>query len=180
MSEKELIKACQNNQREAQFELVRQFAPRLLAVCRRYVPSGLEGEDTLQDAFIQIFSNLGQYDPEKGTLWPWLRQVTINSALKKHRLVGRWHLNSVGTEELIGIASLDQDLNRLEAEQIEVLIHQLPDGQREVFNLVAVEGYSHDECADMLGMATGTSRAYLTRGRKRLQDMISQLETTRV
>ncbi|MCF8238682.1 MAG: sigma-70 family RNA polymerase sigma factor [Saprospiraceae bacterium] len=180
MTEKELINACQDNQREAQFELVRLFAPRLLAVCNRYVPSGLEGEDTLQDAFIQIFAKLEQYDPEKGSLWGWLRQVTINSALKKHRLVGRWHLNSVGTEELNGIAGLDQDLNRLETEEIESLIHQLPEGQREVFNLVGVEGYSHDECADMLGMATGTSRAYLTRARKRLQEMISQMETTRV
>lgn len=180
MTEQDLIKACKNNQREAQFELVRLYAPRLLAVCKRYVPSGLEGEDTLQDAFIQIFYHLDQFDPVKGSLWTWLRQVTINSALKKHRLVGRWHLNSVSTEELNGFVGIDQEMNRLAVEEMEEVIRQLPDGQREVFNLVAVEGYSHDECAEMLGMATGTSRAYLARARKRLQEIISQLEMTRI
>ncbi len=180
MTEKELIKACQNNQREAQFELVRQFAPRLLTVCRRYVPNGLTPEDTLQDAFIQIFSHLDQFDVEKGTLWGWLCRITINSALKKHRLIGRWHLDRSGIEEMGDLSQFDQEMNRLEVDEIVGLIQILPDGQREVFNLVAIEGYSHEECGEMLGMATGTSRAYLSRARLQLQQSIIQLEMTRI
>ena len=180
MTEQDLIKACKDNQREAQFELVRLFAPRLLAVCRRYVPSGLTSQDTLQDAFIQIFNHLDQFDPEKGSLWGWLRRITVNTALKKHRLIGRWHLDRNGMEELADLPQFDQEMNRLEVDEIEVLIQQLPDGQREVFNLVAVEGYSHEECGEMLGMATGTSRAYLSRARLQLQQSIIQLEMTRI
>lgn len=180
MSEHELIEACRNNRREAQFTLVRQFAPRLLAVCRRYVPAGLDAEDTLQDAFVQIFSNLGQFDPGRGSLWSWLCRVTINCALKKHRLTGRWHLDRATLEEVPEIVDLDHELNRLDAQAIESLISQLPEGQRQVFNLVAVEGFSHQECGELLGMATGTSRAYLARARQQLQQQIFQMETQRL
>jgi len=180
MTEKELIRACQNNQREAQFTLVRLFAPRLLAVCRRYVPDGLDAEDTLQDAFVQIFSHLDQYDPARGTLWKWLCRVAVNAALKKHRLTGRWHLDRAALEDVPEIADLDHELNRLEARAIEDLIRALPDGQRQVFNLVAVEGFSHQECGELLGMATGTSRAYLARARQQLQQQIIHMETQRL
>ncbi|MBK7341846.1 MAG: sigma-70 family RNA polymerase sigma factor [Saprospiraceae bacterium] len=180
MTEKELIKACRNNQREAQFTLVRQFAPRLLAMCRRYVPDGLDAEDTLQDAFSQIFSHLDQFDSAKGTLFSWLCRVTINCALKKHRLTGRWHLDRAGLEDVPEIADLDHELNRLNAQAIESLVRQLPEGQRHVFNLVAIEGYSHRECGELLGMATGTSRAFLARARQQLQQQIIHMETQRL
>ena len=107
-------------------------------------------------------------------------RVTINCALKKHRLTGRWHLDRATLEEVPEIVDLDHELNRLDAQAIESLISQLPEGQRQVFNLVAVEGFSHQECGELLGMATGTSRAYLARARQQLQQQIFQMETQRL
>ncbi len=178
MNEGTLIQGCIQKDRSAQFELVRTFSPRLLTVCRRFVPAGLDPKDTLQDAFIQIFTQLERFDPNRGELWPWMKKITIHAALKKHRLISKWHLNGTVLSDVNEpIAAIKNALHNLDAEQILALIAQLPTGQREVFNLVAIEGYSHEECAVLLGMASGTSRAYLARARMTLKERLLTIQT---
>lgn len=178
MNEGTLIKSCIHQDRSAQFELVRVFGPRLLTVCRRFVPAGLDPKDSLQDAFIQIFSQLHRFDAQRGELWPWMKKITIHTALKKHRLVGKWHLNGVElTDQNEHLAANENALQHLDAEQILTLIAALPTGQREVFQLVAIDGYSHEECAELMGMAAGTSRAYLTRARMTLKERYLNIQT---
>ncbi len=178
MNEGTLIQACIQLNRPAQFELVRLFGPRLLTVCRRFVPVGLDPKDSLQDAFIQIFSQLHRFDADRGELWPWLKKITIYTALKKHRLTGKWHLNGVELTDQNELLAADENaLQHLDTEQILTLIASLPSGQREVFQLVALDGYSHEECAELLGMAAGTSRAYLTRARMTLKERYLNIQT---
>ncbi len=178
MNEGTLIQACIQLSRPAQFELVRLFGPRLLTVCRRFVPAGLDPKDCLQDAFIQIFAQLHRFESDRGELWPWMKKITIHTALKKHRLIGKWHLNGVElSEQNEHLTATENTLMQWDAEQILTLIAALPDGQREVFQLVAIEGYSHEECAELLGMAAGTSRAYLTRARMTLKERYLNIQT---
>lgn len=178
MTEGKLVQGCIQQDRSAQYELVRIYSARLLTVCRRFVPVGLDPKDSLQDAFIHIFSQLHQFDAQRGELWSWMKKITIHTALKKHRLVGKWHLNGIDVHTLPEMPTpFEEAFQKLEAEQIISLIAELPSGQREVFNLVAIEGYSHEECADLLGMAAGTSRSYLTRARLTLRERYLTIQT---
>lgn len=170
MNEEQLLQACLHGDRAAQFELVRHYGPRLLTVCRRYVPDGHDPQDALQDAFVNAFTHLRRFDRRKAALWTWLKTIAIREALKKHRGRHTWSLNGQEASPDTPGADFDQALDGLQTEQLLQLIRQLPDGYREVFNLVAVEGYSHEECAELLGIAPGTSRSSLSRARRLLQE----------
>jgi len=174
MYEAQLLRSCLHGDRAAQFELVRQYGPRLLTVCRRFVPPRQDPRDALQDTFVLIFRHLDRFDPAKGTLWSWMKTIAIRETLKKHRIRSAWHLEPIDTPTDLPDTDLENALARLDAGQILALIGLLPEGYREVFNLVAVEGYSHEECAELLGIATGTSRSCLSRARRILQERYHQ------
>lgn len=174
MEEKNLIELCLRNDRRAQKELVQKFAPVLLTVARRYSFHVIDPEDILQESFIQIFTNLIQFDPQRGKLISWMRQIVINTSLKHYR-------NE--KNKLNGFASLDElsdDLHSVDPEQILNLdaehwmqfIQNLPSPYAQVFNLSAVDGYSHEEIAVLLQIEVVTSRTYLHRARKLLVSMI--------
>jgi RNA polymerase sigma factor (sigma-70 family) len=169
MTDHQLIEACLRLERAAQFELVQRFGPRLLTVCRRYTPAGQDARDSLQDAFVLVFRNLDRYDPQRGPLWPWIKTVAIRETLKKHRRKASLVFDDLEKED--GMVSLPDPISwqGLEAEYLLSLIARLPDGHRNVFNLVAIEGYSHEECASLLGISPGTSRSALSRARRQLQ-----------
>lgn len=177
MQEDHLIQSCLRGERAAQRALVDEFGPRLLTVCRRYTHPRLDPEDTLQDAFVQIFRHLDSFKGSCGALWSWMKTITIREALKKQRMTQRWHLNGYSFEEYMPEPENANILSDLNAEEILKMVSRLPDGYREVFNLVALEGYSHAECAEMLGIASGTSRACLSRARHLLQRQILNLTT---
>jgi RNA polymerase sigma factor (sigma-70 family) len=177
MHEDQLIQACLHGDRAAQRALVREYGPRLMTVCRLYTPPRLDPEDTLQDVFIQVFSYLHQFNGHRGALWSWMKTIAIREALKKNRLTQKWHLQSHSFEEYMPEPQAAEVLSELQAEEILKLVSRLPDGFREVFTLVAIEGYTHDECAGMLGIASGTSRACLNRARQLLQTQILNLTT---
>lgn len=173
MEEREIIAGCLKGDRKAQYELVKRYGPRLLTICRRYAPERLEPEDILQDVFIRVFSYLDQFQGERGLLWPWMKTIAIRESLKKHRLTKRWQLDSLelnGSEK--GYDSVALPMDHLNSEQIILLINKLPESYKVIFNLVAVEGYTHEECAAMLGIPSGTCRSWLSRARKSLQSQL--------
>lgn len=178
MNEMHLLQACLRQDRSAQFELVRCYGPRLLAVCRRIARLGQDPEDALQEAFIAIFRSLDRFDPDKGTLWAWMRRIALNAALKQARSAGRWTAIPLDESARESVPA-ESEFHRMDTEHIDRWIRQLPDGQRQVFVLVAVEGYDHESCAAMLGMAEGTSRSYLARARKALQISIHHPDMSR-
>lgn len=171
MTDLQLIEACLRQERSAQYELVRRYGPRLLTVCRRFTPAGHAAEDSLQDAFVLVFRHLERFDPGKGELWPWMKTVTIRETLKKYRRQALWTLpiEDPVLEALQDGAPDPRELQDLGAEEILQLIARLPEGYSEVFNLVAIEGYTHEECAALLGISAGTSRSTLSRARRILQ-----------
>lgn len=143
-------------------------------ICLRYSASKEEAEDVLQDAFVKAFKNLKAYSGE-GPLGAWLRKIAVNTALEQYRK--NKSLKNFGvlidiTETKIEVD--DNAIEQLELEDLFLKIQALPTGFRTVFNLYAVEGYTHKEIGELLGISDGTSKSQYSRARVLLREMIQQ------
>jgi len=134
----------------------------------------MEAEDILQDAFIKVFDNISKFE-FKGSFEGWIRRIVINTALKNYSKKS-FKQEQIGLENQPELPLEPEIYSHLEEEKLLRLINQLPDGYRVVFNLYAVEGYSHKEIADLLGIQESTSRSQLVKARKMLQGMIVDLQ----
>lgn len=168
MSLKQLIINCSKNDTKAQSELYQLFSSKLFSVCLKYSRNYAEAEDNLQDAFLTIFKKIGQYD-NKGSFEGWLKRITINTALQRYRNQGVFEIVN---EELIEDVELDIEDDDLTIEFLLRIIQELPDRYRLVFNLYALDGYSHKEISDLLDITMGTSKSNLARARKLLIEKI--------
>ena len=146
----------------------------MLAVCLRYTRHRMEAEDILQDAFIKVFDNIGRFE-FKGSFEGWIRRIVINTALKNYSKKS-FKQEQIGLENQPELPLDPEIYSNLEEEELLRLINRLPDGYRLVFNLYAVEGYSHKEIAELLGIQESTSRSQLVKARKMLQGMIIDLQ----
>lgn len=152
------------------------YAGRMLGVSLRYARNMADAEDILQDAFIKVFDKIKQFKNE-GSLEGWIRKIVVNTALKKYTLT-RY------SKEIYGEDVAEKDylykeeptaFEHLHEKDILALIHALPDGYRIVFSLYVMEGYRHEEIADMLGINAGTSRSQLSKARQLLQKQLIDL-----
>ncbi len=166
---KALILKCLECDRQAQKELVCHFAPSLLTVSKRYI-SGPGAEDVLQEAFIKIFKHLDSFDVEKGSLEAWMKKIVVNTALNILRKKNVLKQHSEIDHHDVPISP--EIYKSIDAEEIVRLIASLPTSYRTVFNLYAVEGYSHKEIGEMLGCAESSSRSNLARARQLLKKSI--------
>ena len=180
MTEDELIRGCIKGEDSCQKEVFRRFASRMLGVCNRYARNSADAEDILQDAFIKVFNKIYQFKFE-GSFEGWIRRIVVNTALKKYSL-RRYE------KEVSGYEIKDRDESGMEPsayahlteKELLDLINHLPDGYRIIFNLYVIEGYQHDEIAEMLGIQSGTSRSQLVKARNMLQKQILQLQKVAV
>ena len=140
----------------------------LLSVTRRYASDMSEAQDLLQEAWVEIFHSITQFDPKRGDIEPWMRTITARSAVKKYRKKHR-QFETFELEELPEKAVDPTILAKLQADELHQLIAQLPEGYREVFNLYVLEQFSHQEIAELLGIKASSSRSKLTRARQMLQ-----------
>ena len=168
MSLKQLIINCSKNDTKAQSELYQLFSSKLFSVCLKYSRNYAEAEDNLQDAFLTIFKKIGQYN-NKGSFEGWLKRITINTALQRYRSQGVFEIVN---EDLIEDVELDVENDELTIEFLLGITQELPDRYRLVFNLYALDGYSHREIAEMLNINQGTSKSNLARARKLLVEKI--------
>jgi len=176
LTEEQLVQACIRKERKAQKALVERYGRTLMLVCKRYAPRKYAPEDILQDAFMKIFRNLEKFDSSKGNLEVWMRRVTINVALSRIRSYAKNVSLESNPERLPEIPADPAIYQAMDTEELLKAIDQIPDGYREVFNLCVIEGYSHAEAAEILNIAPGTSRSYLTRARKMIIDQLKKLE----
>ena len=147
-----------------------------MSVCLRYARSTADAEDILQDAFIKVFDKMHQFKFE-GSFEGWIRRIVVNTALKKYSL-RRYEKEVVGYEikdkdESVIEPSAYSDLTEKELMH---LINMLPSGYKLIFNLYVIEGYQHDEIAEMLNIQPGTSRSQLVKARNMLQKQILELQ----
>ncbi|GJM33063.1 MAG: DNA-directed RNA polymerase sigma-70 factor [Saprospiraceae bacterium] len=174
VTEKELIEGCIQEKRVCQQEVFRRYAGKMMSVCLRYTRHRMEAEDILQDAFIKVFDHLGKFQ-HKGSFEGWIRRIVINTALKNYSRKSYSH-EQIGVEYHPDVPVEPTVFSNLGEEDLLELIAGLPEGYRLVFNLYAIEGYSHKEIADMLGIQESTSRSQLVKARKLLQVQILKLQ----
>jgi RNA polymerase sigma-70 factor (ECF subfamily) len=171
LEEQKLIKACINGELLAQKKLYNLYASKFFAVSLRYSKNREEAEDILQDAFIKIFDNLQQFQ-FKGSFEGWMRRIVVNTAIAYYRksLIG-----FKDTVEFESIVVLDFDIQTYDYEQLVNLIQELPIGYRTIFNLYAIEGYTHIQIAEILNISEGTSKSQFSRARSILKEKVNKL-----
>lgn len=167
MDHQRLIKDCLKGKLQAQRELYEHFAKNMLGVCYRYTRSVKDAEDVLQEGFVKVFHNLGQYKNE-GELGGWIRRIMVNTALNFLKRNRKYQQEMYFTQEYLHPVSDDDPVIKLQAKELADLIRQLPHGYQVIFNLHAVEGYSHVEIGELLGISDGTSRSQYSRARNLL------------
>lgn len=168
--ESDLINGCIEGNRRMQEELYRKFSPRMYAVCLRYAGNAEEAEDILQEGFIKIFKKLDSFRGE-GSFEGWVRRIFVNTAIEHFRR--KRYLQPVTDKEENTIEGNNLSaLDGLAEKDILALVQQLSPGYRTVFNMYVVEGYTHKEIGDMLGISEGTSKSQLSRAKVILQDMV--------
>ncbi len=177
MTETDIIKGCIKDNAACQRMLFDRYSPALLGVCRRYARNNEDAEDILQDSLIKIFKKLSQYKFE-GSFEGWMRRIVVNTALKKYT-VSRYNKEITTGEIKDALIVVNDDVpafNHLTEKDLLVLINKLPDGYRMVFNMYVIEGFQHDEIAELLGIQPGTSRSQLVKARAMLQKEITQVQ----
>lgn len=164
MDDQLLVKNCLKGNREAQHLLYERHAEYMLGVCYRYTKSMSDAEDVLQDGFIKVFRNLHQYKSD-GELGAWIRRIMVNTAINYLKQQSRTRADlSFSEANLHPVASDNPEIN-LTVKELAELIRQLPTGYQTIFNLHAVEGYTHVEIGELLGIHEGTSRSQYARAR---------------
>ncbi|WP_421827821.1 RNA polymerase sigma factor [Larkinella sp.] len=173
-TEAQLITALQRADSRAQKALFERYSSKMLTICVRYVSNRYEAEEILMDGFMRVFEKIGQYKNE-GSFEGWIRRIMVNESLMYLRKNKQWRAE-IALEEAAPEADTtfaDQDLM---AEDLMNLLEQLPSGYKTVFNLYAIEGYSHAEIAESLGITESTSKSQLHRARALLQRLLTQLD----
>lgn len=168
-----IIDQCKKGCRQSQKALYMQFADDLMAVSMRYAVDVSEAKDILQNGFVKIFSNISSYDRAKGSIKPWMSRIVVNEALQ---LIRKKKNVTFSQLELVHnrYAQEPNIFSQLNTEQITTIIDSLPPGYKIVFNMYAIEGFSHREIAEHLGITESASRSQLSRAKRMLQEIIIQ------
>ena len=153
------------------------MAGKMLAVVKRYITNTSEAEDTLMEGFVKVFAKLDQYQGG-GSFEGWIRKIMVNEALMSVRKNKDRY--PVDIDVAFDLAEPDETLMQLGVQEIESLIATLPIGYRTIFNLYAIEGYSHAEIALLLNISEGTSKSQLFRARALLQNQLITLQLWRI
>jgi RNA polymerase sigma factor (sigma-70 family) len=173
----ELIDGCRKQDRHAQRFLFEHYSGRMLALCCRYVKDRMDAEDVMVVAFTKVFDRIRQYKGE-GSFEGWIRRIMVNESLTYLRKNKSMYLETdiEAAEREPNYEKLDSEL---EAEDLRKLIAELPTGYRIVFNLYSIDGFSHKEIAEQLGVNENTSKSQLSRARALLQKRLIEMEDGR-
>ncbi len=174
MNETQLIEGCRNRNRLAQKELYETFSGKMMGVCLRYVGEKETARDILQEGFVKVFTGIDSYSGS-GSFERWMRKIFVNCALEYLRrndiLRDATSLENMVEPSHNGHSAITE----LSAAELMNLVNQLPYGFRTVFNMFAIEGYSHKEIGEMMDITESTSRSQYTRARQLLQKKINEL-----
>lgn len=167
--EAQLITGCSKGERKAQYQLYVQYAPKMLALCRRYTSSLEDAEEVLSNAFIKAFQKIDSFNGT-GSFEGWLKRIMVHESLNFIRYQKNIFQELTETDH-VPLQS-DSPFENETASQLMEMIDQLPLGYKTVFNLYAIEGYNHKEIAEMLQITEGTSKSQLSKARAYLQQQI--------
>lgn len=173
-----LVQCCKAGQRKGQELLYKQFASKMLGVCMRYATDKMEAEDMLQNGFIKVFQKIADYRGD-GSFEGWVRRIMVHSSIeyyrRHHKMMQVIDIDTAGCEPSVNAAASSS----LEAKDLLLLIKALSPGYRMVFNLYAIDGYSHKEIAAIMGISEGASKSQLSRARAILKEQIVKMDNKR-
>lgn len=170
----ELIKRCIDNDPVAQKDLYDLYAPKMWMVCMRFGKNQMMAKDLMQEGFIRIFTQLDKYNGQ-GSFEAWMRRVIVNTSINYYKKNLQRQKYEVDADEAYDLKQSEASaLDKISSEELLKLLEKLPDGYRMVFNLYAIEGYSHKEIADMMGITESTSKSQLSRARSFMQDLLKK------
>jgi len=172
LNDEQLIKKCLEKDSLAQKLLFDSFARKMMGVCLRYTKDEAEAQDVLQIGFIKVFEKLTLFN-QKGSLEGWIRKIMINTALDNIRK-NKKYVNDVEMDKVdYQLSNVDANaFDSLKAEDLLKIIQAMPTGFKTVFNLYAIEGFSHKEIAKKLNISINTSKSQYSRARAYLQKII--------
>ncbi|MEO0403647.1 MAG: RNA polymerase sigma factor [Bacteroidota bacterium] len=177
MTDQDIVEGCLKKNPKAQKALYDAYAAKMMSVCLRYAGNRNDAQDVLQEGFIKVFEKLDQFSG-KGSLGGWVRMIMINTALIKIRKEKKF-LHHEEVSEVNDLSPNDHGvLEKLAADEILSLVQNLPAGYRTVFNLYAVEGYSHKEIGEMMGISESTSKTQYFKAKAHLKKALQKLENT--
>ena len=174
ISDIELINGCATQDRYYQKMLYQRYARKMLSVVLCYTRDDYEAENVLQEGFIKIFDHIKDFKPT-GSLDGWIRRIFVNTATDYYRKKKRIKFSEVNLEEAENEVS-SIDLDKFNVKDIIAAIQELPEGSRMVFTLYAIEGYTHKEIGEALGISVGTSKSQFSRARVILQEKLKRNE----
>jgi RNA polymerase sigma-70 factor, ECF subfamily len=173
--ENDIIRLAIDNNRAAQQKIYTKFSPKMLGVCRQYIKDIHQAEDIMITAFMKVFTNLKNFE-QKGSFEGWIRRIMVNECISNIRVQKKVRFVEDSPEGYRNEESFNNIESQFSVEDIQFLIDNLPDGYKMIFNLYAIEGYKHQEIANMLGINEGTSKSQLSHARKLLKEQILTLK----
>ena len=170
MTEQEIIQGCIENKASAQEKLYALYSRRMMAICLRYTRSRAEAEDIFHEAFIKVFKNI--YTWQGGSFEGWMRRIFVNTAINHFHQNKKYfdHVDASYAESVL--SSSENIISQLSNQELLETIDRLPEGYKLIFNLHVVEGYSHNEIAEMLNIAEGSSKSQLSKAKAYLKKLI--------
>ncbi len=171
LSDDDLITGCRENNRKSQEMLYRRYAKVMYRLCLIFETDRDKAKDILQEAFIKIFRNISSFD-RKSSLKGWIRKIITNTAIDHYRKHFK-EAQFVPIENIVHPLSNEESIaSILDTKDIISQVNRLPDGARMIFQLHAIEGYSHKEIAGLLHISEGTSKSQINRAKHLLQQWI--------
>ncbi len=177
LPESRLIENCISGNRKSQKDLYDMYASKMFAICLRYTKNQMDAEDTLQEGFVKLYNNLHRFRGE-GSFDGWVRRIFVNTAIEHIRKKNLNLTSGEGLENSVADKHKSALDNLYEKDIIKTAL-TLSDGYRTVFNLYAVEGFSHKEIANQLGITESTSKSQFSRAKAILRNVISQKDKSR-
>jgi RNA polymerase sigma factor (sigma-70 family) len=170
----DIIKGCKKGDPLAQRKLYDSYKSRFMGMALRYTSSREQAQDVLQESFIKIFTKMGSFD-SKGTFEGWMTRIVINTAISLNR---KWDYRKVGDDimEYDSIEEAPGVIDQISHKELLDMVSLLPTGYRTVFNLYAIDGFTHPEISKMTGIAEGTSKSQLSRAKAILAAKIQKIK----
>jgi len=166
-----LIKHCLAGHRSAQETIYKKYVKAMYHIAVRMVPERQVAVDLTQDVFMKVFEELGRFRGES-TLGAWIKRITINTCLNHLRIADRIKMDELNERQLL-IPEVESSVQKdIDMSKVHEAIKELPDGSRTVLNLYLLEGYRHNEIAEILGITESTSKTQYRRGRILLQEKL--------
>jgi len=170
--EQEIINLCKENKEIGHKAVYERSVKYVFAIVSRYVALEHARKDIVQEVYANTFSNIAQYDSNKGTFKSWIRKIAVNQSLMFLRKKNSFQSLTPITDNIIEVNSVEQDLSEFERENVLKVLSKMPIGYKTVFMMNVIDGYTHEDISEKLSISKETSRSQLSRAKKWLQNRL--------